>query len=745
MVFYSGVSRAVDFTGFQGRRPGGLLPQPSSRGLLPPRWRTAGLLEGEGAAALGLSGGVEADVFRSLLRGFHPQDGTRLVHNAGSPNRRGGWDLTWSVPKSVSIAWSQAEGDVRQEIQAAVQVAVRAGIHYLETTGVVSRRGTDGTERYPARLVFAAFEHGTSRAQDPQLHVHTVLVNAGVREDGTTGTLDPRELYRHQMAAGALFRAEFAAEIEQRLNLRARRDGRAFELIGVDRDLIEIFSKRRAEIAAELRARGLSGAKAAEAAVFATRQSKEAVPRAELFARWQETGREQHWTSRELDWLRQVPYPERDRASELERTAAGGLQKLTDHDSHFSTRQLTQALAEEAQGRGLRATDVLHLRDSLLQSQRLIRLGLYRGEEHWTTPEMIELERDLLSAADAMHRAEKGMPAAADTIEAALSRHPELSQEQRRAIRYVCESTGGLRVVSGMAGTGKSTLFAVANEVWSQQGREARGACLAGKAASGLQEATAISSATIHRTLSELEIGRLELAPHSVLLVDEAAMVGTRQLATLVQACREAGASLVLCGDARQLQAIEAGGGFDALAQRFGAAELTEIRRQHESWARQAVADFADGNAAQALCEFDKRGLLSLSQETAEAMLRLTADWKEKALSEPQGTVILAPTNTDVYRLNALAQFERLQAQQLSGPGVTIGCEQIFGADRVVFTRNSARYGVFNGDLGTVLLASEREISVRLDNGQAVRVPLDDYDHVRLAYALTVHTDKSLG
>ena len=103
-----------------------------------------------------------------------------------------------------------------------------------------------------ARLLFAAFEHSTSRAQDPQLHIHTILINIGLRPDGSTGTLDPRALYRHQLAAGALFRAELAARLEHSLGLRARREGRCFELIGVPATLIEEFSKRRAQIEARL-------------------------------------------------------------------------------------------------------------------------------------------------------------------------------------------------------------------------------------------------------------------------------------------------------------------------------------------------------------------------------------------------------------------------------------------------------------------------------------------------------------
>jgi conjugative relaxase-like TrwC/TraI family protein len=254
-----------------------------------------GVWLGQGAAALGLRGQLQPEDFRTLLSGRTP-DG-RQVRNADSAKRRAGWDLTWSAPKSVSVAWSQAEAPVRAEIEAALAAAVAVGVGYLETVGVVSRVGENGVVRDPARLVFAAFLHSTSRAQQPQLHIHTVLPNLALRTDNKIGTLEPRELYRHQLAAGALFRVQLAHELEQRLGLRARREKRCFEIIGVDRKLMETFSKRRQEIEAALKQSGLSGPKAAERAALASRSRKRPRPRSELFAEWKQVGLEHQWST----------------------------------------------------------------------------------------------------------------------------------------------------------------------------------------------------------------------------------------------------------------------------------------------------------------------------------------------------------------------------------------------------------------------------------------------------------------
>jgi len=358
---------------------------------------------GSGASELGLVGELDKDQFRHLLRGLSPDGQSKLVRNA-DVERRAGWDLTWSAPKSVSVAWSQADPETRERIEQCLRRAVAVGVAYLEPIGGISRRGEDGRIHETARLVFAAFLHSTSRAQDPQLHIHTILLNLGVRRDGTTGTLEPKALYRHQMAAGALFRTELAHALETELGLRCRREGRSFELLGVDPELMAFFSKRRAAIEAELARTGLSGGKAAEAANFATRQKKESRPRHELFVEWQRIGREHHWSTKELSWLLDAKFPLRDLEEERRSATVEAMTKLTTHESHFCQRQIVQAVAECCQGRGLDAETSLQLSQRVLRSPELVRLCDYRGELHFTTREILALERQVVARAEAMQR-----------------------------------------------------------------------------------------------------------------------------------------------------------------------------------------------------------------------------------------------------------------------------------------------------------------------------------------------------
>jgi len=691
---------------------------------------------GSGAVALGLGGDVEPAAFRHLLRGLSPEGTRKLVRNVDA-ERRAGWDLTWSVPKSVSVAWSQANSETRGQIEACVRKAVAAGVRYLEAVAGLTRRGADGHIREPAKLILAAFLHSTSRAQDPQLHIHTVLLNVGVRLDGTTGTIEPRELYRHQMAAGALFRAELAAVLEAELGLRSRREGRAFEVLGVDPDLIAFFSKRRQEIEAELARFGQSGAKAAEAANFATRRAKEARPREALFREWQRIGREHHWSEKQLSWLLHAPFPPRLPAWEQSAAQTEALIAITTTQSHFSARQLLQVVAECCQGRALGAVTALALRNEMLRFSEVVPLVELKGEFQFTTREILALEGAARGRAEGMNARRELFPDR--PVQEALSRHPGLTTEQQEALRHVCAGRGGVSLVQGLAGTGKSTLFAVAREVWEAQGFSVLGAALAGKAALGLQQSTGIECTTVHRLLEDLRSRYLPLDCQSVILLDEASMIGTRQLAEVIDRCAAAGASLVLCGDVRQLQAVELGGLFAALAERLPSARLTEIRRQREDWTKQAVKDLAYGRADDALLAYEARGLLTEKKHVVTATDRLMEDWKREALPELASSVILASTRQDVMELNRRAQAERQRLGQLGTLGVKAGPNTLFPEDRVLFTRNSSLLGVCNGDLGSVQKCFGSSIHVRLDDGRLVTADLEQYPCLQLGYALTTH------
>ncbi len=229
-----------------------------------------------------------------------------------------------------------------------------------------------------------------------------------------------------------------------------------------------------------------------------------------------------------------------------------------------------------------------------------------------------------------------------------------LSDEQRRAVEHV---TGGEQIaaVVGLAGAGKSTMLAAARDAWERQGYAVHGAALSGKAAEGLEEASGISSRTLASWEHGWKAGRGELGQKDVMVIDEAGMVGSRQLARFVAEAERTGAKLVMVGDQEQLQAIGAGAPFRAIAERVGFAELQDIRRQREDWQREASGDLARHRTGEGLSAYAERGGVRFSDTRDEARAAIVADYMADAAERPEGSrVAMAHRRVDVRALKGL-------------------------------------------------------------------------------------------
>lgn len=702
---------------------------------------------GRGAEFFHLTGQVNSEQFLTLCDGFG-LDGEKLVQNAGKPKHIAAVDNCFSAPKSVSTLWACGDEWVRKEIQAAIWKAAQAGCDYLQDEAGYARRGDkerakDLTDIEPAKLTFALFEHGTSRAQDPQLHIHALALNFGVRADETTASLESRVLHQHKMAAGAVFRAEFARELQVRLGVEIVPGKKGtFEIKGVPKALMEEFSKRREAIEAAMKANGVSGVKAAEWYTLTTRERKEHVAREILFEIWEEVGRRHGFDYRQVIDRERAREVRAERPKNAYDLVGQAVEKITAGQAYFSYQELVRKTAEMAALNGVGANEVRAAVTSFLEKGALIHLNTIDGKKIYTTLEIDQLEKAMLRQVEASRA--KEFPSF--TGEAGYVREG-LSVEQKRAVGDITERIGGIKVVSGMAGTGKTTMLTAARELWEEQGYRVIGAALAGVAAENLRKEAGIESVTIAKLIYEMDQqekrqGREAhpLDAKTVLVIDEAGMVGTRQMARLVDECQKTGARLVLIGDEKQLQPIEHGAPFRVIGDMVGRTEMKEIRRQQREEDRVAVHAFAEGRAAQGLRTYLERDLVNIQETKAEAVKVLVHDWKKDG-SPLNEKIIFGTTREAVRQLNEAVQAERQRRGELGKAAMTVNGYEMHEGDRVMFTKKSNKLGVQNGDLGTVVKVNPLtdHIYVKLDKNELVSVPLFSYRSIELGYALTTH------
>ncbi len=435
------------------------------------------------------------------------------------------------------------------------------------------------------------------------------------------------------------------------------------------------------------------------------------------------------------------------------------LRMLTQQRSTFTKQDLARLVNRHTDG----AEQFAAAMAKVTASRELTWVGLDgRGQDRFTTREMLACEQRMEGAAAAVAEGDRHrvLPAAGRQALALAERGGlALGDEQRQAFEHVT-SGRDLALVVGYAGTGKSSMLGVARTAWEAAGLRVRGAALSGIAAEGLEGGSGIES----RTLASLEHGWKEgrdlLTGRDVLVIDEAGLVGSRQMERVLSAAVAVGAKVVLVGDPEQLQAIEAGAAFRALVERHGAAEISQVRRQRAAWQCEATRELATGGTETALGRYTAAGMVQGAETREAACTALVGAWDaERRQSPHQSRVILASTRAEVAELNALAR-ERLRAGGELGAEHQVATERgerAFAAgDRLMFLKNERGLGagpggrggvaVKNGTLGTVEgIDAGGRLVVRLDgagaDGSARRVGFDvrDYGHVEHGYAATVH------
>src|SRR5215208_7986380 len=738
----------------------------SGHGESPGRWY------GAAATSLRLAGEASGAEFEAMFEGRNPSTGELL----GRPHGRNAvpaFDVVLRPTKSVSILYGLGDAATGRAVLAAHHVGLAEAVGYLDEH-LGARRGHGGHQHVPGQgLLAVGFDHRTSREGDPLLHTHLVIANRVQGPDGRWTALDGRDLYRHRLAADAIYRATYQRELSRSLGVEwtaADSHGNR-ELLGMPEGLVRGFSKRTGQIDAELDRLVADGRertpRLVKWTVQATRKPKQHEAPDTLYGRWRQEAAERGVDPDTLVRTVTDRPPHRDQ----ERTVSGGAvdrlfdrlagpDGLTEHASTFTRPDVLVALGAGLVGGG--RTELEELADRFL-AERAVSVVADRAleERRWSTPDLLAVEQRLVASATC-RTGEQTAVASHAAVGEALAAHPTAGSDQQAMVRDLCQGSQGVALVVGRAGTGKTFALGIARHAWQLDGYRLLASAPTGIATLSLQGEGFEDVATCDRLLGDLDRGREQLDARSVLVVDEAGMVGSRKLTRLLEHAQQRQAKVVLVGDDRQLAAIDAGGGFRALRLRLGASELTENRRQQQAWEREALDLVRSGLVDEAVAAYQAHDRVVAADSKPAATLALLTDWWaawQQADHDPaQEVIVLAARRGEVDRLNTACQ-ELLAAQgRLGSERLQVEDRQLAVGDRVVCGHNAiGELGVANGSRGvvTALDPQARTLTLRLDgrDGQPVTLPRSYLDgrgrgernqRVDLAYATTGHRAQGL-
>lgn len=723
-------------------------------GLAPSAWA------GKGAEALGVEGEVDRTQFRDLLDGKVAGQQLGTIRD-GQLEHRPGWDVTLSAPKSVSIM-AEVAGDRR--LVEAHSAAVKTALGLIEAHMAATRIREGGAVMREAtgNLVVASFQHGTSRAQDPQLHTHNVILNATQDENGTWRSLEPRAIYQLQKQIGAIYRQELAHNVRALgYEIDTAKDS-MFEIKGVSNQVMTAFSTRSTEIEARLDARGTNrdAASAAEKQIAAldTRQAKQHVNQAALVQDWHETANSAGFgvearlalmkaaQTQAADPLHKAILTMQGEAAAT-RAVAQAAEKLGERQSVFAAHEL-----QEVAGRfGLGKASHAHIAQAIEQSTKfeVLLTRTYadrRGAEFsgFTTRVNVELETKMLAIEAQGRGALKPLASqmnAAKAVERAASQAERSgyswNNDQREAIAQLLTSPNRITALQGYAGTAKTTtvLATFAREV-EASGTQVIALAPTASAALVLSEALGTRGDTVARHLLSPE--RTEAGKAAVWIVDEASLLSARDTAKLFVQAEKLNARVILVGDVKQLGSVEAGAAFAQLqTSGMETAKLGEIVRQTNAATKEAVQATIEGDAKKALAALDRGGGRIIEQvDRAERFTTIAQDYAALDKATRAKTLVIDPSREGRDVLTAEIRAELARSGALTGPAVEMHSLVVKG-----LTRAEAR-DPLSYDKGDIVRFTRDYADKDIARGVAYRV--DAIDPAKSAIALKAEDGREI-
>jgi ATP-dependent exoDNAse (exonuclease V) alpha subunit len=378
--------------------------------------------------------------------------------------------------------------------------------------------------------------------------------------------------------------------------------------------------------------------------------------------------------------------------------------------------------------------------------------GARSRQDKYTTKDLMKAERDVLNIArERQHETQHGIHL--KDVTAACRRTEEvkgykLTDEQRVAVERLCCDNGGVKVLVGDAGTGKSSTLHAVREAQEAEGNRVIGTSSGGKASAELMASSGIESRSIAKLRADIESGKEQLDAKTVLVIDEAGMTASRDMSELMRAADEAGAKVILVGDYKQLQPVGAGETLRAIDKEIGSARLEDISRQSQKWEREAVKDLSQGEAGKALEKYEAQGRIHVDATFDKAIKDVASRHVENMDAKGADRVIaVASTHLAVDKINNSVRDQLKERGELQNEKTFTTQDKnrnsgereikLAEGDRVML--GSGGKGHLNGDGGRVVGMEKDHVSVKLDRtGETVQVKPAEAE-MRHGYAITTH------
>ena len=707
---------------------------------------------------------VEPEVLRALVDGKDPRTHQQIGRRRRTAQGKaapapGGYDLQFSLPKSVSMLVLLGDAAIPGLHKRVADIHSRAVVAGLTTAmdlgWIVTRK--DGHYLAVSRCVVAYFRHGTSRDEDMQMHGHYGLLKSAELADGSIVQLDNYLLKKYAGALAAIVRCEEVRLLRQELRLAIEPDRRNYRIAGMPLALEKVFSKRQTAIADVLTAaRRTSGNNrvAAQKAAYETRRHKKHTALTDLKQRWLREASEAGWTSSALlasvaeaaQAASDQSLAAKEQAARLVQIATASVKDLTKHEPVFSQATLLRTVFEAIQCEGAGHKAALRLVLELEQSGLVERVASVKAEPLYTMHLMREAEQDILRVAVRMAaRASILSPLEAGAAMVKLAEQVDaqgqiirrgLNGAQAQAFTDIVTG-GGLILLQGAAGTGKTFLMRAVKRMAEVKGIRVFGTAPAGTTTEDLRSEVGFETADcqeLAKMLGELESGHLTLDARSLIIVDDAGGIGTRDMHHLLDACDTAGAHVLLHGDALHYRPASAGAPFAMLGRILTATRLAKIEYQqgrHETegaWMCAASVDLSKGQTQRALEGYDRAGLITWLNDKTGAISQMLDAYvahrtnrpdESRAVTVQWNRDAMVVSNTLRQRLRAegfLAKEEVVLAVLPRGKGDLVIQILLSVGDEIVFGEQVDVAGVTlcNADLGTVTGIEGKGKSLRL-------------------------------